>query len=94
MLINFFALLIAFFDGSNQTDKLSFRRVDLHESGPYNLSENNFKFSFWSDPPIPVEVGRMKILQFRPIDQKEGDDYDVTYQEKVTGNCTDEWKQE
>ena len=39
MLINLVNLIIIYFDGSNQDDKVSFQHVDVHEEDAFYFSE-------------------------------------------------------
>ena len=59
--INFITLLIAFRTGTKQDEKTSSTSIDLFFGEPVNLTENDFGMYLTISPPIPANIGRIKV---------------------------------
>ena len=59
--INMVTLLIEFKSGAKQDEKTETTREDIFFSEPINFKENDFDFTLWTTPPIPANIGRVKI---------------------------------
>ena len=65
MIFNLVGLLTAFFDGSNQQEKIQTTTYDLHGTDKVNLAENEFEFILQIVPAIPLEIGRISVKQLK-----------------------------